>query len=86
MNDTVVVALLSCIGTIIGSLAGIMATSKLTLYRIERLEESLTRLNRHDERIYALETHNSVQDEKIRHIEETQTHNQVRLDRIEGEK
>ena len=38
MSETVIVALLSLIGT----LGGILATSKLSNYRIEQLEKRLT--------------------------------------------
>ena len=38
MND-VIVACLSLIGTLIGSLSGILVANKLTNYRIEQLEK-----------------------------------------------
>ena len=43
MQPEIVVGILSLTGTLIGSLAGIMASNKLMLYRIDRLEEKVDR-------------------------------------------
>lgn len=55
MNSEIVVALLSLSGTLLGSLGGILASSKLTNYRLSRLEEKVDRHNRFGERIPVLE-------------------------------
>lgn len=55
MADTIVVALLSLAGTIIGSIAGILAANKLTVYRIEQLEKKVDKHNNIIERTYKLE-------------------------------
>ena len=42
MNDpTVIVALISLIGTVIGSITGVLVSNKLSTYRIEQLEKKL---------------------------------------------
>lgn len=41
MNSTVIVALISFAGTAIGTLGGIIASSKLTTYRLEQLEKKM---------------------------------------------
>lgn len=41
MSDIVLVALISLIGTIVGSFAGILVANKLMTYRIEQLEKKL---------------------------------------------
>ena len=41
MSTEIIVALLSLLGTAIGSLAGIMAANKLVVYRIEQLEKKV---------------------------------------------
>ena len=41
MSDMVIVALISLVGTIIGSFAGILVANKLTNYRIEQLEKKV---------------------------------------------
>ena len=42
MNDpTVLVAVISCIGTIIGSITGVLVSNRLSTYRIEQLEKKI---------------------------------------------
>ena len=41
MCDGVLIALLSLVGTVIGSFAGILVANKLSNYRIEQLEKKL---------------------------------------------
>ena len=51
----VVVAICSLIGTLVGSLAGIMTSNKLTIYRIEQLEEKVKKHHNLVERMIAVE-------------------------------
>ena len=55
MQPEIVVALLSLIGTLAGSLIGVLASNKLTNYRIEQLEEKVAKHNSLVERTYKLE-------------------------------
>lgn len=55
MSDTIIVGLLSLGGTLIGTLSGIIATNKLTLYRIEQLEKKVDKHNNLVEKTYQLE-------------------------------
>ena len=48
-------ALLSLIGTLAGSLLGVLASNKLTIYRIEQLEKKVAAHNNVIERTYKLE-------------------------------
>ena len=41
MNSTVIVALISFAGTLLGTAGGIFASSKLTDYRLEQLEKKM---------------------------------------------
>ena len=41
MSDIVLVALISLIGTLVGSFAGILVANKLSNYRIEQLEKKV---------------------------------------------
>lgn len=66
MNETVIVALLSLLGTLVGTLGGIIATSKLSNYRIEQLEKKVDKHNNLIARTYELETRMDVQEEKIK--------------------
>lgn len=55
MDSEILVALLSLAGTLLGSLAGILASSKLTAYRLSQLEKKVDRHNSFGERIPLLE-------------------------------
>lgn len=55
MDSTVVVAMLSVLGTLIGSFGGIMAANKLSNYRIAELERKVDKHNTIIERTYILE-------------------------------
>ena len=41
MENTVIVAIISFAGTLIGTVGGILASSKLTNYRLEQLEKKM---------------------------------------------
>ena len=43
MNNELLIAVLSCIGTIAGSITGILVSNRLSNYRIEQLEKKLDR-------------------------------------------
>lgn len=53
--DSIVVAIIGCVGSLLGSLLGVVASSKLTQYRIAQLEEKVNRHNSIVERTYKLE-------------------------------
>ena len=55
MQPEMVVAVCSMIGTLVGSLAGIMTANKLTNYRIEQLEDKVKKHNNLIERMTIVE-------------------------------
>ena len=55
MSSEVFVALLSLAGTLIGTLGGILTANKLVTYRIEQLEEKVSKHNQVIERTFRLE-------------------------------
>ena len=55
MTPEILVAIFSLCGTLIGSLAGIMTANKLTVYRIEQLEEKVKKHNNLVERMIVVE-------------------------------
>ena len=55
MDSTVIVAVISFIGTCFGTIGGIIASSKLTNYRLSELEEKVKKQNNIRERTYVLE-------------------------------
>ena len=66
MSESIVIAILSLAGTIIGSLLGILASNKLVVYRIEQLEKKVDKHNNLIERVYKIEQHEAVVDEEIK--------------------
>lgn len=55
MPTEITVALLSLCGTLAGSFLGVIASNKLTQYRIQQLEEKVSKHNNLVERTYKLE-------------------------------
>ena len=53
--DSVVVAIIGCVGSLLGSLLGVVTSNKLTQYRIDKLEEKVSKHNSIVERTYKLE-------------------------------
>ena len=66
MSETIIVGILSLIGTLIGSLSGIIAANKLVVYRIEQLEKKVEKHNNVLERVYVLEKDDAVIKEDLR--------------------
>ena len=65
MTETMFIALLSLLGTLVGSLTGILTANKLTNYRIEQLEKKVDKHNCVIERVYDLEKRDAVIEEEI---------------------
>ena len=55
MENELAVAICSLVGTLVGSLAGIMTANRLTNYRIEQLEEKVKKHNNLVERMIIVE-------------------------------
>lgn len=65
MSDAVLVALIGLAGSGMGSVLGILVSSKLTQYRLEQLEKKVEVHNKVIDRVYKLEGRTDLQDEKI---------------------
>ena len=65
MSEVVIVALLGFLGTAVGSIAGILTSSKLTAYRLDRLEKKVEKHNNLVERMYSLESRVAVLEEVV---------------------
>lgn len=70
MSNEVIVALLALIGTLVGSFGGIVASSKLTAYRIEQLEKKVDKHNNFAARIPVIEEQIKVQNHRLSDLEE----------------
>ena len=70
MSETVIVGVLALIGTLVGSLGGILAANKLTNYRIEELEKKVEKHNNLIERVTILEQSQNTAWKRIDEIKE----------------
>ena len=66
MSGEVVVALITLLGSAIGTIGGIFAANKMTAYRIEQLEKKVDKHNQVVERMYEAEKNISVISEEIK--------------------
>jgi hypothetical protein len=70
MSETIIVALISLAGTLIGAFAGIIVSNKLTTYRIEKLEEKVDKHNSVIERTFRLEGRMNEAEHEIRDLKQ----------------
>ena len=70
MSETVLVALIGLCGSGLGSLGGVLVSSKLTQYRLEQLEKKVQAHNGLVERTYRLEGEMTEVKHDIRDIRE----------------
>lgn len=71
MTETIIVGVLSLIGTLGGSLFGILAANKLTTFRIEELEKKVEKHNNVIERVVLLEQSVNTAWKRIDEIHDT---------------
>ena len=74
MDTSVVVAIISLIGTLGGSLGGILVSSKLTADRIEQLERRVAEHNNFARRMPVLEEQIKVINHRIEDLEHENVH------------
>lgn len=55
MDGEIIVAILSCVGTLAGTFGGIITANRLVTYRLEKLEEKVNQHNKVVERTFVLE-------------------------------
>lgn len=79
MDPTVISAILALIGSLVGTFAGIVTSSKLTEYRIKELEKKQDKHNAVIERTYKLE-------ERMELVEERQKVANHRISDLEDKK
>ena len=66
MSQEVVVALIGLGGSAMGSVIGVLASAKLTQYRLEQLEKKVDKHNQVIERTYRLEERTSVMEKDLK--------------------
>lgn len=70
MDSTIIVAILSLLGTVIGSLGGVLAANNLIKYRIQKLEEKVNKHNNLIDRMYKLERDEKIVETEISDIKD----------------
>lgn len=66
MDSTIIVGILSLIGTLVGTLSGIFINNKLTIYRIDKLEEKVSKHNNLIDRMYKVESRVTLLEEEVK--------------------
>ncbi len=69
MSETIVVAILSLVGTAIGSISAVFAANKLTNYKIDELKKTVERHNSLIDRTYRLEERATLMDERLENLD-----------------
>lgn len=69
MSSEIVIAIIAFFGTIAGSAGGVLASSKLTTFRLEQLENKVDKHNSIIERTYILEEKMKVANHRIDDLE-----------------
>lgn len=69
MTPEIIVALLSGAGTLLGSVCGIIASARLTNFRIQQLEKKVDKHNNFAERIPVIEEKIEVANNRIKDLE-----------------
>ena len=64
--EGIAVALICLAGSALGSILGVLASAKLTSYRLEQLEKKVEVHNKVIDRVYKLEERTELQEEKIK--------------------
>ena len=65
MSETIIVAIIGFFGAVIGSAGGVMASAKLTNYRLEQLEKKVQLHNNVIERMYELEKKEALIEQRV---------------------
>ena len=73
MSEAILVAVISGVCTLLGSLGGVIATGTLTNYRIKRLEDEVGKHNRIIERTFRLEGRMDEAEHEIRDLKKHHT-------------
>lgn len=68
MPSEILISIIGLAGSALGSFVGILASTKLTAYRLEQLEKKVEKHNNLVERVYHLEDDEKLVDEKIKVI------------------
>lgn len=68
MSEAVIVAVLGFLGTVIGSVIGVLTANRLVNYRLEQLEKKVELHNNVVERVYELEKREALLEQHIQDL------------------
>lgn len=74
MDTTVIMALISLLGTIVGSISGVLVSSKMTNYRLQQLENRVAEHNNFAHRMPVIEEQIKVINHRIQDLEQELHH------------
>lgn len=69
MSETIIVAIISGLGTAAGAVVSVLTANRITNYKIERLEEEVRKHNGVIERTYELEKRTAILETKVDDLE-----------------
>lgn len=69
MTDNIIVAIIAFAGTLVGTFGGIVASSRLTNYRLQQLEKKVDKHNSIVKRTYILEEKMKVVNHRVANLE-----------------
>lgn len=69
LDSTIIVSVISMLGTVIGSMMGVMKSNDKTLYRIEQLEKKVEAHNNLVERMTIVEQETKSNDNRLKRLE-----------------
>lgn len=84
MSDTVLVAVLSLLGTLAGASGGVLVANKLVNYRLEQLEKKVDQHNTLIDRMYCAERKLDLLGEQVKAVGQRVDELQFHMD-LEGE-
>lgn len=73
ISSDIIVALIALVGTLLGSFGGIVTSSKLTSYRLKKLEQKVDKHNNFAERIPVVEEKIKVLNHRVEDLEKSNT-------------
>lgn len=65
MSETIIIAIIGFLGTALGSILGVIASARLTNYRLEQLEKKVNLHNNVIERVYELEKDEAILAQRV---------------------
>ena len=77
MDTAVIVAIISLVGTLLGSGGGVLVSSKLTTYRLQQLENKVQEHNNYARRLPVVEEQIKVMNHRVSDLEAHEERNRI---------